>query len=52
MELLKLKYFQTVAFTEHMSKAAELLNIAQPSLSLTIKRLENELGTILIERKV
>ncbi|MCY8110531.1 LysR family transcriptional regulator [Bacillus spizizenii] len=51
MELLQLKYFQTVAFTEHMSKAAELLNIAQPSLSLTIKRLENELGTILFERK-
>lgn len=51
MELLQLKYFQTVAYTEHISKAAEQLKIAQPSLSLTIKRLENELGTNLFERK-
>ncbi|WP_017812754.1 LysR substrate-binding domain-containing protein [Paenibacillus shenyangensis] len=51
MELLQLKYFQTAAYTEHISKAARQLNIAQPSLSLTIKRLENELGTSLFIRK-
>ncbi|WP_145330866.1 LysR family transcriptional regulator [Paenibacillus xylanexedens] len=51
MELLQLKYFQTVAYTEHISKAAAQLNIAQPSLSLTIKRLEDEMGTSLFHRK-
>ncbi|OWA37225.1 LysR family transcriptional regulator [Saccharibacillus sp. O16] len=51
MELLQLKYFQTVAYTEHISRAAQQLNIAQPSLSLTIKRLEEEWGTALFERK-
>ncbi|WML50022.1 LysR family transcriptional regulator [Neobacillus sp. PS3-34] len=51
MELLQLKYFQTVAYTEHISKSAEKLNIAQPSLSLMIKRLEEEIGTNLFDRK-
>lgn len=51
MELQQLHYFQTVARLEHMTKAAEELRIAQPSLSKTIARLEEDLGVPLFERQ-
>lgn len=51
MELLQLKYFLTVAKLEHMTKAAAELHIAQPALSRTIQRLEEDLGVPLFERK-
>lgn len=44
MDLLQLKYFQTVARYQHVTQAANELNISQPSLSILIKRLERELG--------
>lgn len=50
MELLQLKYFQTVARLEHMTKAAEELHIAQPALSKTIARLEQDIGVPLFDR--
>ncbi len=50
MELLQLQYFKEVARSEHLSKTAEKLNITQPSLSKTLKRLENELGVTLFQR--
>jgi len=51
MEWLQLKYFQTVARLEHMTQAAEQLQIAQPSLSKTISRLEEAVGVPLFDRQ-
>lgn len=50
MEWQQLEYFCVVAKTEHFHKAAELLNISQPALSRSIKKLEAELGISLFER--
>ncbi|GIN14385.1 LysR family transcriptional regulator [Shouchella clausii] len=51
MELLQLYYFRTVARLEHMTKAAQEIRIAQPALSKTIARLEEDLGVPLFDRK-
>lgn len=43
MEIRNLKYFLAVAREENMSKAAEQLHVSQPTLSKTLKALEEEL---------
>ena len=48
MDLLKLKYFYTVACLEHVTKASEQLLVAQPAITKTIKLLEGELGVKLL----
>jgi len=50
LDIKQLHYF--IAVSEHMnfSKAAERLHISQPSLSNAIKKLEEEIGSPLLER--
>ncbi|GAA2785826.1 LysR substrate-binding domain-containing protein [Kitasatospora sp. CM 4170] len=51
MDLPALRCFQVVARYEHISRAAEELRVAQPSVSRTISRLEAELGVRLFDRR-
>jgi len=50
MELQQLKTFSTIAKTQSFTKASELLDYAQSSISAQIQRLEDELDTKLFER--
>lgn len=51
MTLLQLKYFQTLAYILHYTRASEALHISQPSLSYGISELEKELGFPLFARE-
>lgn len=51
MELLQLRYFQALAYEQHLTRTAEKLHISQPSLSITISKLEKELGAPLFSRE-
>lgn len=50
MDIRQLEYFQMVARLNNISRAAERLHVAQPSVSVAIQKLEEELGCTLFDR--
>ena len=50
MTLTELKYIVAVARERHFGKAADACFVSQPTLSVAIKKLEDELGVLLFER--
>lgn len=51
MDIKPLRYFLAIAQHASFTKAAEQLNVAQPAVSMAMKKLEQELGLTLIHRK-
>ena len=51
MEFLQLKYFFESSKNENFAKTAEKFMVPPSSVSTAIKRLENELGCELFDRK-
>ncbi|SFR56634.1 hydrogen peroxide-inducible genes activator [Thiomicrospira sp. ALE5] len=51
MTLNELKYILAVAKERHFRKAAELCFVSQPTLSIAIKKVEEELGVTIFERQ-
>ena len=51
MTLTELKYIVAVARERHFGRAAESCFISQPSLSVAVRKLEDELGVHLFERR-
>lgn len=50
MTLTELRYIVTLAREQHFGRAAERCYVSQPTLSIAVKKLEDELGVALFER--
>lgn len=50
MTLTELKYIVAVARERHFGRAAEACFVSQPTLSVAVRKLEDELGVVIFER--
>ncbi len=50
MTLTELRYIVTLARDRHFGRAAEHCHVSQPTLSIAVKKLEDELGLVIFER--
>lgn len=50
MTLTELRYIVAVAQEQHFGRAAEVCSVSQPTLSVGVKKLEQELGVMIFER--
>lgn len=50
MELKQLQYFMAICEELHFSRAAEKMGVSAPNVSQQIRRLEEELGVLLLDR--
>ncbi len=50
MTLTELRYIVTLAQEQHFGRAADRCYVSQPTLSIAVKKLEDELGIALFER--
>jgi LysR family hydrogen peroxide-inducible transcriptional activator len=50
MTLTELRYIVTLAQEQHFGRAAERCHVSQPTLSVGVKKLEEELGVLIFER--
>jgi DNA-binding transcriptional LysR family regulator len=50
LEFHQLEYFRMVCQLQHFSNAAERLHVSQPSVTVAIRKLEEELGIQLLDR--